>query len=264
MTADGDVETVSYAYGIVRAAAGHEETPDRPRGVGGGPVRLITEGPVSALVETVAARDFDESALRRHLEDLAWLERVARAHHAVVDAAAGHCPVLPFRLATVFLDDSRVRAMLRERAEAFHRQFHRLAGCGEWGVKVYASGAPSTPQGAPRTGGDVMAPSAGRAYLRRRRTELDARGASWTAAEDVARRLEEDVSAFARGRRRFRAQDKELPGACGDNVYNAAFLVADQDAQRLARLVQAIGDTGGARVELTGPWAPYSFADAET
>jgi hypothetical protein len=52
-----------------------------------------------------------------------------------------------------------------------------------------------------------------------------------------------------------------LSSAAGENVANLAFLVpaAQEDAFRAA--LDTLGSVRpGVRVEVTGPWAPYSFA----
>ena len=60
---------------------------------------MITVGGLTAIVGDVGDRDYGEAALRRHLEDLDWLARTARAHHAVLAAVAERGPVVPMRLA---------------------------------------------------------------------------------------------------------------------------------------------------------------------
>ncbi|MGW6360670.1 GvpL/GvpF family gas vesicle protein [Streptomyces sp. NPDC055092] len=47
------------------------------------------------VVSHVRAQDFQEDALKQHLEDLEWLKAVARAHHGVIEALAAHTTVLP-------------------------------------------------------------------------------------------------------------------------------------------------------------------------
>lgn len=46
-------------------------------------------------------------------------------------------------------------------------------------------------------------------------------------------------------------------------VLNAAYLVDDSRYDDLAAVVHHFHDPGhGVRLELTGPWAPYSFAES--
>jgi hypothetical protein len=81
-------DTATYLYAIT-SATGDLTLADLKglTGVGGGPVRSVVHEDLLALVGTVPQEAFGEAALRRNLEDLAWLEATARAHHAVVDAA---------------------------------------------------------------------------------------------------------------------------------------------------------------------------------
>src|SRR4051794_10757587 len=77
-----------------------------------GPVRTVAG---DGLVAVVSPVDLDEEALRRNLEDLEWLDRTARIHHAVVAALAEDHTVVPAQLATVYRGETGLRAMLRER-----------------------------------------------------------------------------------------------------------------------------------------------------
>lgn len=229
--------------------------PDVAAGVDGSPVRRVVAGGLAAVVSSVDPVRFGEESLRRNLEDLQWLETTARAHHAVVDATARGGPVAPVRFATVYLDDDRVRAMLGEREAEFTAALDRVRGRVEWGVKGFAvpSDAPAEPEPTPGAG-------PGASYLARRLAERKraARGQedALAAAEDVHRAL----SAVAAASRRYPAQDPRLTGRREEMVLNAAYLVED-DAP-LREVVEQHAD-GPVRLELTGPWAPYSFATLE-
>ena len=71
------------------------------RGIGGVPVRLLSMGDLACAVSTVSLDEFGTEAFARNLEKLAWLERVAREHDAVVQALAGLTTVVPLRLGAV-------------------------------------------------------------------------------------------------------------------------------------------------------------------
>ncbi|MEU5534439.1 GvpL/GvpF family gas vesicle protein [Streptomyces sp. NPDC020362] len=259
-------EPVTYAYAVLRS---HEEklagVLDGVKGVAGAPVHLVAAGPGSGLaaaVSPVPAQDFEESALRRHLEDLDWLEAVARAHHTVIEALAAHTTVLPLRLATVYLDDGRVRTMLREDAEQFSQAVRRLAGHLEWGVKIYVE-PPPEPQGYDEAGAvgtaDGLGP--GRAYLRARRSQRHSRDESYRAARQAAERVEGIGHDMAAGHARHRVQQGVLAAGAGENVVNDAYLVAHENAAEFrTRVIEAGQGLPGVRIDVTGPWAPYSFA----
>ncbi|TVL89303.1 GvpL/GvpF family gas vesicle protein [Streptomyces sp. SAJ15] len=255
-------DTVTYAYAVARNTEGLSGALSEVEGVVGAPVRL-TRAPgddeLVAAVSPVPARDFSEEALKRHLEDLAWLEAVARAHHAVVEALAARTSVLPLRLATVYLDDVRVAEVLDAGRAAFLEQLSRLAAHVEWGVKVYVDpSADAAAAAEPEAAGGL---SPGRAYLRGRSAQRRSREESFRAARQAAERVEEVGRRHAADRTRHRAQQGELAGGPGVNVVNDAYLVARDRAERFRTEVERAAEgLPGVRVELTGPWAPYSFA----
>ncbi|MGW2208752.1 GvpL/GvpF family gas vesicle protein [Streptomyces sp. NPDC001781] len=250
-------DLMTYVYGVIRADA----RPAGLEGVAGAPVRLVSDGNGLALVaSSVPAEDFREEALRRRLEDLDWLSAVARAHHRVVEAVAAHTTVLPLRLATVYLDDARARQVLHEGRELFTDRLARLSGHVEWGVKVYVdpSAAPEPPPAPAET---QLSP--GRSYLRGRRRQQRHRDTAHQEAQRAAEGIEAAGRAYASERARHRVQQGALAKAAGENVVNDAYLVPLERCDAFRDEVRRAADgLAGVRVEITGPWAPYSFAMA--
>lgn len=228
-------------------------------GVGGDPPRLLPHHGLVAVVSHVPEADFAEEPLRAHLEDLDWLTGVARAHQGVIDALTTVTTPLPLRLGTVFRDDSGVRTMMQAREESFLRTLDRLEGRVEWGVKVYVE-AEREPEAsaAPR-------PASGRDYLRQRRMRTKSQDDLWQRAEAFATRLHDTLSESAEDSRLHAPQNPTLSGASGRNVLNAAYLVPRVKSEEFVERVDRTKDgVPGIRVELTGPWAAYSFAGEET
>ena len=267
-----------YAY----AVTGRDPRTPAPAygpGVTGAPVYTVGEGELAALVSRVPAAGFDEAALQAQLEDLDWLEGIARAHHEVVAAASAVGCALPLRLATVYRDEDGVRRMLRHDHDRLRAELRRLDGRIEWGVKVYTEpeaapdsaapfaaaapdAAPSTPSAAPGGAGAGARGEgvSGRAYLRQRLRERQTHDSALQQTTDLADRLDAELSRYAEERRLHRPQDPRLSRRDGVNVLNVSYLVPAGDAHAFAERARALaaGETR-VRVELTGPWAPYSF-----
>ncbi|WP_221358204.1 GvpL/GvpF family gas vesicle protein [Streptomyces beigongshangae] len=252
-----------YVYAVCRPFG--TPLPAQLSGVAGVPPKQLVHHDLVAVVGQVPEEDFSEEPLRAHLEDLDWLGATARAHQNVIDALTVVTSPLPLRLATVFRDDSGVRTMMEEREETFLRTLDRLDGRVEWGVKVYSEPRDTeNPQasGAPGDGpGSSPAKAAsGRDYLRRRRDQRKESEERWERAEEFARRLHESLSEGAEDTRIHAPQDSALSGAPGRNILNAAYLVPRTESEAFVELVDRTkDDTPGLRVELTGPWAAYSF-----
>jgi hypothetical protein len=220
-------------------------------GVAGEPPKQLTHHGLVAVVSTVPEGIFAEEPLRAHLEDLDWLAETARAHQGVIDALTAVTTPLPLRLATVFRDDSGVRTMIEAREAQFREALDRLEGRVEWGVKVYVETG---------TADEDPQPVSGRDYLRQRRSHVRAHEDLWQQAETFASRLHGTLSSYAEDSRLHAPQNSALSGAAGRNVLNAAYLVPRADSEEFVELVdREKDDAPGMRVELTGPWAVYSF-----
>jgi hypothetical protein len=235
-------------------------------GVGGGPVRPVGAAGLMAVVADVALSTYGESALRRNLEDLAWLEATARAHHRVIEAVGQLAPVLPMGLATVYSDDAGVKTMLAERGDDFRQALRRIGARREWGVKAYdvpPSETGRAPAGA-AAGPAAAGAGTGAAYLQRRRSELSAHKDARRAALLSAQQVHCELSRLAAENRMHAPQAPQLTGTRQPMILNAAYLLDDGQGDDFAAAVSALAEQyPGLRLELTGPWPPYSFAGPE-
>jgi hypothetical protein len=245
-------------------------------GVGEAKVRTTTRAGLTVLVSDVSLAEYGEAALRRNLENLDWLDEVARRHHHVIDAAARIFPLLPTRLATVYSDDDALWAALASRRDQLRDALRRVGGRVEWGVKAYAAPEPdattepdnaerTAATGDPRDAGPAAeagpGSGAGRAYLKRRRAQLATVRESKAAAVSAAQAVHADLTAKAAASRLHPPQSAQLSGVRQPMLLNAAYLLESADG---ASFTAAVAGQATAhpelRVELTGPWPPYSFA----
>lgn len=254
-----------YVYGIGRDDGTLAPLAGAGGGVDGHDVRLVAEGGLVALVSDVPAAAFGEEPLRRRLEHLPGLEELARAHHAVVDAAFARTAVLPLRLATVYSDVEGVTGMLLAHRGGFTDMLTWLDGHVELGVKVFVDPAASPPAPEHRAAHGSGPTSPGRAYLQQRRRQRRGTEDLYRAAEEVRGQVTRAVLETARASVAHRTQQGELSGERGMNVANHAYLVPANAEARFRAEVEAAGSgVAGVRVEVTGPWAPYSFASPVT
>jgi hypothetical protein len=248
-----------YIYAIVRSL-----DPDVLRGatgVRGTAVRLVRDAGLTALVSDVGLEEFGEEGLRRHLEDLAWLESVARAHNAVVELAFRHGAVAPLSLATVCFDDAGVRDRLRTLHDRVEGVLTRITGRAEMGVKVYAQPAAALERSATRTQSAAPGSSPGKAYLQRRQSEAARRDEASRSMALAAERVHDALAGGAVASRRHPRQDRRLAGHEGDMILNGSYLVGVPDLPVFEELTRTVRDgRPELRVEVTGPWPPYSFA----
>jgi Gas vesicle synthesis protein GvpL/GvpF len=259
-----------WAYCVLRAG---DHLPDSLPGVD--PEALVQpledEGLV-VLMSRVPMAEFGEEPLRENLNDLSWLERVARAHEAVLERALSGGPIVPLRLCTIFADEAGVRAMLAREGRQLREALERLDGRQEWGVKLLVDRdalAAVARKSSPEVAGlqdELAARSGGGAYMHERRLErlVD------ELVDQLAGELTEEVHArlgdWAADSVLNPPQNRELSGHEGEMLLNGAYLVETERTEGLRRLLSELEDRHrelGARLVLTGPWPPYNFVSGE-
>jgi Gas vesicle synthesis protein GvpL/GvpF len=258
-------EELVWAYCV---ADGSIEPPACEGVDGEHPVERVDHAGLTALVSRVPKQEFDADALRRNLNDIEWLGRVARAHEQVLDGVLSATTIVPLRLCTLYESDDGVRQMLEREQSALTGALNALAGREEWGVKllvdpeklqqVAASRAAAVAGVQPELDGQ----SAGGAYLLRRKLERQVREESNALMAATVETLRAGLETFALDMVTRPAQNPELSGLQGRMILNAALLVDADGVDRLQTLARAIeADYGdlGAQVIVTGPWPPYNF-----
>ncbi|MEV8565288.1 GvpL/GvpF family gas vesicle protein [Streptomyces sp. NPDC051322] len=252
---------VSYVYAVGRAGTPLDGAAGRTAGLDGGRLRTVNSDGLVAWVSSVPRDTFSSEGMQAQLEDLERLEAIARTHHAVVEAAYACTTVLPMRLATVYLDDARVATMLQERHREFGELLGRLEGHVELGVKVYADPRETGRPDAEAPTDTLVPTSPGRAYLQQRRAARRSHQDAHRAAGSLAAAVPDRVAALATARVVHRPQQAELAAAAGENIANEAYLVPATGVAGFRNALCALADdVPGVRIEITGPWAPYSFA----
>jgi hypothetical protein len=220
-----------WLYAVTATGAG--AVTGSPAGVGGETVRTVRTAGLTAFVGHVDEAEFGAAALRRKLEDLAWLDRTVRAHHAVIEAIAEGCPVVPMRLATIYATDEGVAEMLRQRAADLREALSRIKARSEWGVKAFAAQR-----------ADPRLPS----------------GTGRRKAMAGAQAVHTELSRLSAAARLYPPQSPDLAGQAARMVLSCAYLVANERAGEFAAAIADLTATyRSVRLAVTGPWPAYSF-----
>jgi hypothetical protein len=225
--------------------------------------RVIEAAGLSAVVSTVPLTDFGEEGLKRNLNDLPWLEAVARAHEHVLERTLESGPVVPMRLCTIYRSEKQVQALLAERREELTESLAALEGRGEWGVKVTADRERVAER--LRAGMAEKPAGVGGAYLGRKRHELRLRDEVDATLDAAVQESHARLEEWAVASQLLPPQRAELSGHEGEMVLNGAYLVDDERLDGFRTVVEELGrqygdDSTGLAFELTGPWPPYNFA----
>ena len=239
-----------YVYGVVEAGSVAGIAAD---GIGGSPPALLCVGDLTAIVGGVDVAEFEGEALERNVASPEWLEQKVRAHEAVLEAVLARAAVVPMRFGSIFSSPAGLQRMLTEHAAEFHTALARVRGRTEWGVKLHCDGGRVVESLA---GAPADTPS-GRGYLEQRKTQLDARARAADVADEVAAEAHESLAALA--------DDAVAAVPRSGEVLNGAYLVRDEERTAFMRRVEELqlAHAGAFVFEVTGPWPPYNFTNAD-
>ena len=250
------MSSLVYVYAIAAA-----QTDTRVHGINGASVRWLHADGLYAAVSNVPEEEFGEQQLNAGVTDMTWLGPRALAHQEVNqqlhEAAAA---LIPLAFGTVFRDDARVQAMLREERTSLRERLERVRGCSEWVVAVHRVAKPDTGQSSAVQAlqRQIADAAPGRAHLLGKRLAEVERGAALEAERDAVGRVELALRGTARD-----VYAEPVPSDTVDRpLLRASVLVR---RAREAEFVAAIDglQTSWYQVLLTGPWPTYRFAGLE-
>ena len=256
---DPGAESVWYLYGVV-AAQEAPLPPDLTDADSRQPLEAVTEGTLTAVVGRVPAEEFAETELRSHLNDMDWVETVARGHERVLDELCRRTTVIPMRLCTVYKTEGGVREMLLREAEPLHAALEQLDGKTEWGVKVFfdrprASRAVSQDAASSESG-------SGAAYMDHRRRERDRARQLDEQVEAAVTEIHDRLDALSAESTLNPPQRPEVSAHPGEMVLNGAYLVQHETETEFHTETDALQSrfaSVGLELVVTGPWPAYNF-----
>ncbi|HEY6249091.1 MAG TPA: GvpL/GvpF family gas vesicle protein [Candidatus Angelobacter sp.] len=243
-------EPALYLYGITTPTRAKTARVVSPGIDGLHPVHSVECGKFICWVSAVDRNGFS-SEINRNMENLEWLALHGVRHQQVVAEISARETVIPARFGTVFSTEQALLKNVQGRKAALEKVFQRISGADEWGVKVFAERKPAPqPPDEVRTGKEYLQHKAARL---KRRPERDDSGLREFGAE---------LSTIAADS----APSGKISGVQPDLLWQATFLVP---RGRRKQWDQALQDfvkkwSGSRRIEVNGPWPPYSFvSDAE-
>lgn len=243
-------EPALYLYGVSQTIGSKPARIANPGIDGSHPVQPVACGDFLCWVSTVNREGFP-SEINRNMENLEWLALHGVRHQQVVAEIAATQTIIPARFGTVFSGEQALMKNVQGRKSALKKVFSRISKADEWGVKVFAESQPA-PQIPPevRTGKDYLR---AKATGLKRRPVRDDRG-----LREFATELEKIATDSA--------PTGKISGAQPNLLWQATFLVPRVRRKQWDRALQQFVKlwSGSRRIEVNGPWPPYSFvSDAE-
>jgi hypothetical protein len=190
-------------------------------------------------------------AIERNMENLEWLALHGVRHQQVVGEIAAQTSMVPARFGTIFSGEPALIKDVQGRKAALNKVFDHVTGADEWGVKVFGEySAPAPPVTEARTGKEYLQQKAAR--IRKRPEHND------QELSELATALEKIATDSA--------PSGKVSGAQPNLLWQATFLVPRAQRKQWDQTLQNFVERweGQRRIEINGPWPPYSFvSDAD-
>ena len=231
------------------------------------PLFPVVAGGLVGAVSRVSRANFNEEALNELVADLSRLAPLVVRHEEVVRALfSATSALVPMAFGAVYREEAGVLHFLEDQADRLSGVLDAVRGKQEWGVKVFADAAvarSTAEHSSPALRAldeEAQAVGPGRGYLlQRKREDLladEVRSFVGQTLEGIAEAL---IAESADARLDEIPANQDGPT---ELVLKAAFLVDDRrgDAFQASagRLIESCRPSGFT-VEVSGPWAPYSF-----
>jgi len=240
-------DRVLYLYGISELLPA-----DLPQeiGVALAKIEAVECGGVVCWVSWVPGIDFERN-LARNMENLDWLAEASVAHQRAVSAIAKQTEILPARFGTVFRSETSLRQHVRRRTRHLRRDFERVRGADEWGVKVFGITLQSA--AVPKIQSKVHS---GKDYLKAKAALLPKRREA-AATDGDLKKFQEALNRVARETAKVGNVSSGQRGL----AFQTSLLIKRRDRKKLESVLKKFSDSweNRRRIECTGPWPPYSF-----
>jgi hypothetical protein len=241
VTSDG---RVLYLYGITQS-----KPHDLPELMGVdrfAAIEAVDCEEIFCWISRVSALDFEKN-LASNMENLDWLAETSVAHQRVISAISRATDILPTRFGTVFRTEQSLCKHVAKRVRSLKKDFERIRGADEWGVKVFAIQPAAIPMPAARTGKE---------YLKAKAALLPSRKPKSIQREDLME-FEQALTDVATETAPAGNVSRGQRGL----AFQTSLLVKRAQRRKLESVLQKFANqwTRERRIECTGPWPPYSF-----
>jgi hypothetical protein len=211
---------------------------------------------LTAVVATLPDGPYAPEAVNEKLRDMDWVSKAALGHEQLLEMLmrTSHA-LLPMKLLTLFSADERLIKDLTKQRRQLARAAQHVAGCEEYGLRLFAVDAGSEPA-------DSSRPSSGLAFLeRKKQVRDDARERGVTRSRFAKETFDALVAAS-----RDAVARPAVPDDLERPLLDAAFLVSKAEKARFGKAVETLSAAAaGAHCsfKLTGPWPPYHFVQKD-
>jgi hypothetical protein len=253
---------VLYVYAITRDALFPDcEAVDQSR-------RFAAAGHehLFAIYTQVSEEEFSQDAVDRRAGDLEWLGAIGYRHQAVAAELMKSTAVIPLRAFTLFSSPEALDRYLHEHRELLTKTLERLDGKREWTLRIefdpqrWSEALTQRVDSLRELASGIEEATPGRAFLLRKKLDDEKKRASREAEQQIVSEIEQSVL------EKLSCETVSESRLERDGAFPQINVLLNRDEEStLQELHEALSsryEKEGVTLALTGPWPPYTFANA--
>lgn len=255
-------EKVLYVYAITGGAVTpHGEAVDGSTSFGS-----VTVGDVTAVYTGVNREEFSQDAIDRRSGDLEWLGAIGYRHQAIVADLMKHTSIVPLRAFTLFSSEESLKEYLKTNGSTLSRILARLNGKQEWTVRIefdperWNQSLTTRVKSLRDIVEQIETSGQGKAFLLKKKLDEERKRASREAEQQVVAEIEQALL------QKIRCEAVSESREQRDGAFPQINLLINRDEEaQLTEAHQQLMDRyrpEGVTLGVTGPWPPYTFANA--
>lgn len=254
--------SVLYVYAVTREPA----TTDVEAVDGSRRYDSVSIDGISAVFTPVADEAFSQEVIDQRANDLEWLGAIGYRHQSVVADLMKKTAILPLRAFTMFSSAEALRAYLHENRELLAKALDRLDGKQEWTLRLEIDPQRFNDSIVTRVASlralqsEIDSAPSGKAFLLRKKLEEEKKRAVREAETHLLAEVEREV--LTRLRCEAIAESRERRSGAFPQINVLINRDEEPALQALQDELLARYEPEGVVVGVTGPWPPYSFANA--
>ena len=193
-------------------------------------------------------------------------DRVVRAVQELSDA------VIPMTFGSIYRSEHRIAAVLEAQSTELKERLEAIRGRQEWEIKLFrrpeelVAAVSATSDRLRAVTADAASAAPGKAYLLNRLRERELVNETARAASSAVVELQQRLEAAGAEVRAEAVEVDDLTPTSEQLIYKVAALVPSAKTEAFRSAFVELKDefqNRGLPIELSGPWAPYSFVTAD-
>jgi hypothetical protein len=230
---------------------------------------VATYQDLAAVWSPVLVEDFCGPEAEERLQDLTWIGPQVIRHQEVVAGVMRHSPVLPVRFGTIFASRANLEKVLQRHSVTIVEFLEHFTDQEEWAVKGMLDRPGARDKlfalNLAREAESLEALSPGKRYFEEQRLRAAGDQELQRWLKEVCRQLWTNLQDYAAEVQERRLLSRETTGSDQDMVWNWALLIPRPAVDGFKASIQHLNAQyadRGLRLDVTGPWPPYSFCPA--